>query len=169
MRGKRNLLREQRRDSGLIPAYAGKTGRRCGRLHPRRAHPRVCGENRRQITRPLSIVGSSPRMRGKLYAIAIRERWSGLIPAYAGKTRFAVGSSLTWPAHPRVCGENLDMVCVFGLFVGSSPRMRGKQCARFRFVRLRGLIPAYAGKTICLAVEVCASAGSSPRMRGKLE
>ena len=114
--------------------------------------------------------------------------WGWLIPAYAGKTTTDSLPKKLRKAHPRVCGENWPTINGPIHKAGSSPRMRGKQCARFRFVRLRGLIPAYAGKTRHRHQHRCedwahprvcgenwlgrgalrAGRGSSPRMRGKL-
>ena len=48
-----------------IPAYAGKT-LEIGEAPPGyEEHPRVCGENRNQFSRPVGTIGTSPRMRGK--------------------------------------------------------------------------------------------------------
>ena len=52
--------------TGLIPAYAGKTGAETLSDLGFRAHPRVCGENFHRADAPLEAAGSSPRMRGKL-------------------------------------------------------------------------------------------------------
>ena len=90
-------------------------------------------------------------------------------------------------AHPRVCGENAKTCCVSIGAQGSSPRMRGKPQGACRRRGLRGLIPAYAGKTpipaarlepawahprVCgendrVGAERALDDGSSPRMRGK--
>ena len=90
-------------------------------------------------------------------------------------------------AHPRVCGENNQLIMSFYIPEGSSPRVRGKLGGQAGVdVRLR-LIPACAGKTGTASQQqrhqqahprVCgenpprtprpeASAGSSPRVRGK--
>mgnify|MGYP001016787376 CR=1 FL=1 len=106
MRGKPRILPRNEFLSRLIPAYAGKTG---GRTHPhprRRAHPRVCGENAGHTAMALQLAGSSPRMRGKPMWEAGTSEPSGLIPAYAGKTRRGSPEAPLRGAHPRVCGEN---------------------------------------------------------------
>ena len=67
MRGKPcRGLRECRGDR-LIPAHAGKTFDRSPMLSSKRAHPRACGENSGSHCFPNHILGSSPRMRGKLH------------------------------------------------------------------------------------------------------
>ena len=90
-------------------------------------------------------------------------------------------------AHPRVCGENLDFPGFVQENGGSSPRVRGKPTRRRTAPFIIRLIPACAGKTMCLSLErdaktahprVCGenphasshfflAAGSSPRVRGK--
>ena len=187
MRGKRNLLRKQRRHSRLIPAYAGKTD---GFVHlgaGERAHPRVCGENSFHAARARWLGGSSPRMRGKLIPRGEGPLAWGLIPAYAGKTGNVIVDASTGGAHPRVCGENTSPPSTPSRRPGSSPRMRGKHLLSRSIKTAEGLIPAYAGKTqdCLLACErvwahprVCGensdtkqikftNEGSSPRMRGK--
>ena len=90
-------------------------------------------------------------------------------------------------AHPRVCGENLDVPPAHRRASGSSPRVRGKLDFVAIQDRLDGLIPACAGKTAPIDCSrsaawahprVCGenrllgsrnkgAEGSSPRVRGK--
>ena len=134
------------------------------------------------------MTGSSPRMRGKPYLPSLTQFSPRLIPAYAGKTRCDRTDGSSRPAHPRVCGENLENPTACLPVQGSSPRMRGKRRLPRSRRLVEGLIPAYAGKTthatsprliprahprVCgennlvNAIHSC-STGSSPRMRGKL-
>ena len=146
-RGKRYPRRNRRRPARLIPAWAGKTRLLRWRSGWAGAHPRVGGENANSGLPVVSLVGSSPRGRGKRGRPRTRKRCRRLIPAWAGKT--SRGSS--WPqqrgAHPRVGGENgyLSVFRVTGL--GSSPRGRGKRDLRRVKGVTTGLIPAWAGKT----------------------
>ena len=137
--------------------------------------------------RTRSKAGSSPRVRGKPSGNRAPGGTCGLIPACAGKTLalFVMRSHVR--AHPRVCGENWA-AGPLGLFVeGSSPRVRGKRFACLFLPSCSGLIPACAGKTVCVFVftivfgahpRVCGEnpnktrdqivqQGSSPRVRGK--
>ena len=91
---------------GLIPAHAGKTGRRRGRSQQLSAHPRSRGENRAQTPRCRRGWGSSPLTRGKLVAVAEDHSSFRLIPAHAGKTVFMIVVVATLTAHPRSRGEN---------------------------------------------------------------
>ena len=173
---------------GLIPACAGKT--RClGRVPVlRRAHPRVCGENRRNEMFRWCTPGSSPRVRGK-HEYEQKTSWEDrLIPACAGKTCHQHLGRSRARAHPRVCGENLGIESRLRIFCGSSPRVRGKLSETpYRSIGSR-LIPACAGKTatksrsparcqahprVCgensnLRCLIFVESGSSPRVRGKL-
>ena len=147
VRGKRLRCAAKPSVSGLIPACAGKTGRR-PQAHERFwAHPRVCGENCCQGGYPFSRPGSSPRVRGKHRAPRGGARFLGLIPACAGKTIRDHWPRARPPAHPRVCGENDGSKSGDGRWVGSSPRVRGKHCCWVEGWRGVGLIPACAGKT----------------------
>ena len=127
VRGKPPAVPGRRRERGLIPACAGKTGALPPGGPPLRAHPRVCGENV-TITEPtVGPVGSSPRVRGKL--------------------RRVIGVLLPSGAHPRVCGENVPRCSCATSNWGSSPRVRGKLGSGLGAGAGLRLIPACAGKT----------------------
>ena len=111
-----------------------------------------------------------------------------LIPAWAGKTSPGACRSSPRPAHPRVGGENTSGKHLWGTWLGSSPRGRGKLGVTVRNEGGERLIPAWAGKTSHIAYPSAACAahprvggenawidvvpsfrgGSSPRGRGKL-
>ena len=153
----------------------------------KRAHPRVCGENSFGLLAVAGVVGSSPRVRGKLPPMLRRLLARGLIPACAGKTELWERANIRSGAHPRVCGENARQTRDFAAQWGSSPRVRGKLGLYVASWNGCGLIPACAGKTqpksnsLSLArahPRVCGEnlesqsdkvhdAGSSPRVRGK--
>ena len=132
----------------LIPAWAGKTRPRARSRPLRRAHPRVGGENFAFVVPMVLAGGSSPRGRGKLStsdSASVRQR---LIPAWAGKTEQSSGQPHSWPAHPRVGGENCGSSAYASANQGSSPRGRGKLEAGDLVSVYEGLIPAWAGKTL---------------------
>ena len=107
VRGKRRHLLRDWQPYGLIPACAGKTPFD-GFLSKRgKAHPRVCGENRLPAASASLSKGSSPRVRGKRAIASNMSGPAGLIPACAGKTKFCPPMDPAYPAHPRVCGENV--------------------------------------------------------------
>ena len=187
-RGKRRFGRGLGATAGLIPAHAGKTDRvesvRCDMP----AHPRSRGENFSQCSSARLSAGSSPLTRGKPRASPRRRSYAGLIPAHAGKTTWPpVWIEASW-AHPRSRGENAGKAKVCPLIAGSSPLTRGKHMIVATPGRMRGLIPAHAGKTRSTPSansrdwahprsrgenpfrlrSRAAAAGSSPLTRGKL-
>ena len=135
------------RHERLIPARAGKTRTRLGRVRAGRAHPRAGGENTCQPVSGDRVRGSSPRGRGKLRAQDWRAYHGRLIPARAGKTSSASWRLTAWAAHPRAGGENAVVCIASPCSLGSSPRGRGKPEAKRRELTRFRLIPARAGKT----------------------
>ena len=86
MRGTPVRLREPRRMTGIIPAYAGNTFYPMCSLGELRDHPRVCGEHFACRIKVAGSTGSSPRMRGTRDVSRIADFFDGIIPAYAGNT-----------------------------------------------------------------------------------
>ena len=173
---------------GLIPAHAGKTGRRRGRSQQLSAHPRSRGENFNRVQGRRSCRGSSPLTRGKLPTLSNSSRQRRLIPAHAGKTVELVPVVPGRTAHPRSRGENRTLSLMICISVGSSPLTRGKLPDRGSDRKAGRLIPAHAGKTTrptssrtrCPAhprsrgengakmKRALSKVGSSPLTRGKL-
>ena len=112
---------------GIIPAYAGNTGRCSRRRRCSWDHPRVCGEHSMYPSILRDEWGSSPRMRGTHVYKTVGGVLCGIIPAYAGNTPLIM---IKW------------WTCL-----GSSPRMRGTHFPYLRDEFTGGIIPAYAGNT----------------------
>ena len=68
----------------FIPAPAGNSWRSCPPSRWRSVHPRACGEQRTTNKNDSSIFGSSPRLRGTVYAVGLGGDRSRFIPAPAG-------------------------------------------------------------------------------------
>ena len=95
-------------------------------------------------------------MRGKLDAYGVYRVLSGITPADAGKTKAQYQKEdIVWD-HPRGCGENILIVSLKRLTVGSPPRMRGKRVSGAGVGVSFRITPADAGKTI-LSVDVAAT------------
>ncbi|EEI78902.1 Domain of uncharacterised function (DUF2825) [Corynebacterium striatum] len=129
----------------LIPAYTGRTSFLLSHASVLRAHPRLRGADRIQVSPRMGIGGSSPLTRGGLGSMYQRARRGGLIPAYAGRTSrsfsFCSRGGLIpayagrtcrscWqtghpPAHPRLRGADDDIVSWGQVVGGSSPLTRG--------------------------------------------
>ena len=187
VRGKLISSSENLREGGLIPACAGKTNSSIASTGTRKAHPRVCGENRGVHRFKTLVDGSSPRVRGKRNECTGHPVVQGLIPACAGKTGRGSRRVVSGRAHPRVCGENVQSMGPHASVRGSSPRVRGKRTRQSAESPRARLIPACAGKTTSLWLgrrsrrahpRVCGenlmrrraearASGSSPRVRGK--
>ena len=110
---------------GIIPACAGNTFGLLYRSHNRRDHPRVCGEHTMRNFPYLRDEGSSPRVRGTLPLVGVKQHEAGIIPACAGNTGDSTAITRISRDHPRVCGEHHIANGIAACFVGSSPRVRG--------------------------------------------
>ena len=131
-----------------------------------RAHPRLRGEHGDHSIADFDNSGSSPLTRGARYFCVVAGRGGGLIPAYAGSTRWLTVTTLAIAAHPRLRGEHQvgRRFCLFEL--GSSPLTRGaRRTAADRFLA-NGLIPAYAGSTLGF-LRGRISQRAHPRLRGE--
>ena len=166
VRGKQPAGRQPPPGLGLITACAGKTRYGMDSQPLKRAHPRVCGENSFGLLAVAGVVGSSPRVRGKLPPMLRRLLARGLIPACAGKTWNHSQIRCMTRAHPRVCGENIETFGGAATLSGSSPRVRGK--LNYGNVRtfVAGLIPACAGKTLG-KLAISPRNGAHPRVCGE--
>ena len=129
-----------------------------------------------------------PHMRGKGVAGGIPLVVAGITPTYAGKRSGRSGPIAYSQDHPRVCGEKLwaSEPRVYG--PGSPPHMRGKVGRLNGREGVRGITPAYAGKSASVYrrcalptdhPRICgekyasssmrvAQSGSPPHMRGKV-
>ena len=130
------------------------------------AHPRGGGENMYDGRYFTSVIGSSPRGRGKPARPRRGHTRRGLIPAGAGKTEVGDATCGVLGAHPRGGGENRLQVRVLSEAHGSSPRGRGKLVLTHRVRTPGGLIPAGAGKT-CWLLWLVALVGAHPRGGGE--
>ena len=171
----------------LIPARAGKTVVSSVGCWAGWAHPRAGGENPWHARSVICAHGSSPRGRGKRAIARPRDGAPRLIPARAGKTCSRLRQGRSIRAHPRAGGENFLASRNTPIFLGSSPRGRGKPDAASLDAICERLIPARAGKTrgtagaaradgahpraggenTSLVIRVLLATGSSPRGRGK--
>ena len=85
MRGKVSAERARRNNTGITPAYAGKSFQVLHYLFVIWDHPRVCGEKMLSSIHTVTFLGSPPRMRGKATPLILGLLRRGITPAYAGK------------------------------------------------------------------------------------
>ena len=112
--------------------------------------------------------GSSPHARGKHSQHLPSPRYTGLIPACAGKTVPVACIACSMTAHPRMRGENDQTFAGVIVGVGSSPHARGKPRQPLSCTARLRLIPACAGKTV-RGTSGIAGVWAHPRMRGENE
>lgn len=147
MRGAHIGTRNPELTAGITPAYAGSTVSFLTSNGSPWNHPRVCGEHISNPVGVITMVGSSPRMRGTPKGAATAQGGHEIIPAYAGNTR-GQGAWSWWAwDHPRVCGKHGQVHAKPVLRTGSSPHTRGAPPASRAGGFPRRIIPAYAGST----------------------
>ena len=111
-------------------------------------------------------LGSSPHTRGAHHGIRKDDRIRGIIPAYAGSTSCAWGSSCGVSDHPRIRGEHGPPRSISTSQTGSSPHTRGARVDARVLSPCPRIIPAYAGSTMSACMETCHS-WDHPRIRGE--
>ena len=119
--------------------------RACGHMYG--DHPRACGENNTKSSTLASLTGSPPRVRGKPHEPRDEVDRHRITPARAGKTCLGGGEARARQDHPRACGENDHIIDAFASYVGSPPRVRGKQEVWRGAYAPQRITPARAGKT----------------------
>ena len=152
--------------AGIIPAYAGSTGRACRISRPSPDHPRIRGEHGSCATRYCWGRGSSPHTRGAPGALGAGGAITRIIPAYAGSTAVARPASNSIADHPRIRGEHTPSGLRGFDGGGSSPHTRGAPAEASDEDRLGGIIPAYAGSTLLPSTRFL-SWPDHPRIRGE--
>ena len=150
MQGKGMGRREQKQQHGITPAYAGKRSQLVDCCLCTWDHPRVCGEKQNSFQFSHTILGSPPRMRGKVASFAPRCTSLRITPAYAGKRGPLGIIAGHLRDHPRVCGEKSRRSTTSKRSKGSPPRMRGKASPYVAIWFSSGITPAYAGKSPAL-------------------
>ena len=86
MRGKEILPPGQLAGARITPAYAGKSFLERIKASISRDHPRACGEKVTMSDACAKSMGSPPRVRGKGDPDPGLQKFSGITPAYAGKS-----------------------------------------------------------------------------------
>ena len=148
MRGKGPQHLPPALQNGITPAYAGKSFGSFCFLSFRQDHPRVCGEKQAAVALPQPVLGSPPRMRGKVVLSSENPLCRGITPAYAGKSRSSARPHHSHRDHTRACGEKTEYRALVTAHQGSPPRMRGKVFIGQVCIAPKGITPACAGKSL---------------------
>ena len=147
-RGKLTAAFAKSKESGTIPAHAGKTFDERVRLAEVADYPRSRGENTANALTQAAGYGLSPLTRGKRDLSGIGCHLTGTIPAHAGKTRPQSEPRGAPGDYPRSRGENRSCSTMTRCARGLSPLTRGKPIHRTARRAPGGTIPAHAGKTV---------------------
>ena len=91
---------------GIIPACAGSTPVGGPSALQQPDHPRMCGEHHFPDKQYVSLMGSSPHVRGAQGRVLGRSDSVGIIPACAGSTGTTSPRMARLADHPRMCGEH---------------------------------------------------------------
>ena len=115
---------------------------------------------------PRGRSGSSPHTRGAPSHPLEGLDEAGIIPAYAGSTRFRRAVARPFWDHPRIRGEHCAGEMLLAVFQGSSPHTRGARGGRCRGLRPRLDHPRIRGEHLARNAELLFGEGSSPHTRG---
>ena len=110
-------------------------------------HPRMRGEDRVLLPEKGYRSGITPACAGKTERACSGVACQGITPACAGKTRLGTARASTATDHPRMRGEDIDMMIISELEVGSPPHARGRRRIQLIPKQVRRITPACAGKT----------------------
>ena len=132
---------------GITPAWAGKSLGICACFPLVQDHPRVGGEKRDAAIPRRDLQGSPPRGRGKAFSGMFGRSWTGITPAWAGKSLTPPSVAVSGQDHPRVGGEKCGVGQFKQIMKGSPPRGRGKGRQSRRNPPPNRITPAWAGKS----------------------
>ena len=111
-------------------------------------------------------LGSPPHGRGKAPHAAPRDAPGRITPAWAGKRATPRKTGCPGGDHPRMGGEKSSHVASSSVKSGSPPHGRGKGFRPEIPVRITGITPAWAGKSIPNGI-VFQLGGDHPRVGGE--
>ena len=114
----------------------------------------------------LSLKGSPPHTRGKESEGRNRTQSIRITPAYAGKRKKELQKLAAEKDHPRIRGEKMLRLLTKIFNQGSPPHTRGKDPSKYPRLSMRGITPAYAGKSFTKQTRKQAH-WDHPRIRGE--
>ena len=146
VRGKGSIFCHREVGGGITPACAGKSYSMLFAKLRKKDHPRVCGEKFCDFPLQSLVLGSPPRVRGKVSNGGMQSFSFRITPACAGKSSHWSTCPQANRDHPRVCGEKVSGAELSIPVVGSPPRVRGKEIPIFWKLLDGRITPACAGK-----------------------
>ena len=131
-------------------------------------HPRVCGEKFNLKEMSKTLLGSPPRMRGKVVGSEELPGVVGITPACAEKrTAEPQKPDANWD-HPRVCGEKLGVGAARIGCGGITPACAGKRSQGFAVRLSTRDHPRVCGEKSLNRYTPAYRSGLPPRVRGKV-
>ena len=109
-RGRRKVAHPENFRHGNTPAYAGKTWNPHAMRAGKGKHPRLRGEDYSAERQGKREAETPPLTRGRQFGTYVRLIWDGNTPAYAGKTQFASAWRRAPWKHPRLRGEDSNIL-----------------------------------------------------------
>ena len=134
--------------AGITPAYAGKTFCASVRKFNDRDHPRLRGKDFRSWGRAATSIGSPPLTRERPPKAITATPSPRITPAYAGKTVKNLLLCMNGRDHPRLRGKDRQLTKDQFKALGSPPLTRERHSYGDSNLKVAGITPAYAGKTI---------------------
>ena len=152
-RGNPAHARQQGRQSGSIPAYAGEPCSQHLTAGNRRVYPRIRGGTTETAILAHNAQGLSPHTRGNRTRDADSIVLGGSIPAYAGEPESMQHCKSLARVYPRIRGGTApDATCRLS-GRGLSPHTRGNHGAVPATAGRYGSIPAYAGEPAAITAK----------------
>ena len=131
----------------ITPACAGTTDRGKSAECPNWDHPRLRGNNPARSMLAQRPMGSPPLAREQPWRKRLPRRRTRITPACAGTTRARINFDFRLQDHPRLRGNNLQSLTIFGAIPGSPPLAREQLHAPIVDEGRLGITPACAGTT----------------------
>ena len=107
----------------------------------------MCGENPGGVASRQAVVGSPPRVWGKLDQFRKLVGFPRFTPTCVGKTSGSYPLLQVQVVHPHVCGENVNLENERLSFDGSPPRVWGKLELGNNYMEGHRFTPTCVGKT----------------------
>ena len=150
----------------FIPAWAGnRTAQRLS-TPPTPVHPRVGGEQLFTVSIIAAPIGSSPRGRGTERRDVLLHAQQRFIPAWAGNRNSCTAPSGPSTVHPRVGGEQADIVNEGHAELRFIPAWAGNRSRPTATAGASAVHPRVGGEQANLPLIEQLVSGSSPRGRG---
>ena len=129
------------------PTCVGKSGYNILMKNLSRGHPHVCGEESNTNDVSSATRGTPPRVWGRVFLCLWNRKPSGDTPTCVGKSDLLYVIHDTYQGHPHVCGEENAVNGLFLAYIGTPPRVWGRDFPIFDFKPFIRDTPTCVGKS----------------------